>query len=173
VTVESVRARDADIIFGYEGSMEMPKPTGDHQKLYVFAGEWEGAETMMPGPMGPGGTAVGKMKARVDIDGFYVISDYVQEKDGAIVYRGHGVYGFDAQGAEFTWYWVDSMGFPSVPARGKWTGDTLLFEASHGGGKSRYTYRFEGNDEHHFRIENCFDGKTWSVFMDATYVRRA
>ncbi|HEY2513113.1 MAG TPA: DUF1579 family protein [Polyangiaceae bacterium] len=153
--------------------MEMPKVTKDHEKLYVFAGEWAGEEKMHPGPMGPGGSGHGTMKARVDIDGFYVISDYVQDQGGRASYRGHGVYGYDAQAGEYTWYWVDSMGMPSVPSRGKWQGDTLTFEASHPGGKGRYVYRFEGKDKHHFRIENSFDaGKTWNVFMEATYTRK-
>lgn len=154
--------------------MEMPKPTKEHEKLHIFAGEWEGEETMHASPMGPGGTARGKMKARVDIDGFYVISDYVQERDGAITYRGHGVYGYDPQGGKFSWYWVDSMGFPSVPSPGTWDGDTLTFSSSHPGGQGRYVYRWEGKDKHHFRIENSFDGgATWSTFMEATYTRVA
>jgi len=121
--------------------MDMPKVGPSHQKLYVLAGEWQGTETMMPSPMGPGGTATGNMKARVDIDGFYVISDYTQQRDGAVTYRGHGVYGFDTTTNECTWYWIDSMGMASVPARGTWTGDTLTFESSMPGGKGRYSYR--------------------------------
>ena len=35
--------------------MEMPKVTQKHESLYVFAGEWIGAEKMHAGPMGPGG----------------------------------------------------------------------------------------------------------------------
>lgn len=154
--------------------MEMPKVTPDHEKLYAFAGEWEGEETMSPGPMGPGGSATGKMKARVDIDGFFVISDYVQEKDGKVSYRGHGVYGFDAGTGEYTWYWVDSMGFAAVPSRGKWEGDTLTFSSSHGGSLGRYVYRWEGRDVHHFSIAHSMDGgATWMTFMEAKYVRKA
>jgi len=153
-------------------AMDMPKVGPSHQKLYVLAGEWQGTETMMPSPMGPGGTATGTMKARVDIDGFYVISDYAQQRDGAVTYRGHGVYGFDTTTNEYTWYWIDSMGMASVPARGTWTGDTLTFESSMPGGKGRYSYRFEGKDKHFFRIENSFDGgATWVLFMEATYTR--
>jgi hypothetical protein len=153
--------------------MEMPKVTKEHEKLHLFAGEWEGKETMQASPMGPGGEASGVMKARVDIDGFYIISDYEQHKNGAVSYRGHGVYGYDAQAGQYTWYWVDSMGFASVPSRGKWEGDTLTFESDSPGGKGRYIYRFEGKDTHHFRIENSFDGgKNWALFMDATYTRK-
>jgi hypothetical protein len=115
--------------------MDMPKVGPSHQKLYVLAGEWQGTETMMPSPMGPGGTATGTMQARVDIDGFYVISDYAQQRDGAVTYRRHGVYGFDTTTNEYTWYWIDSMGMASVPARGTWTGDTLTFESSMPGGR--------------------------------------
>jgi hypothetical protein len=154
--------------------MEMPKVTPHHEKLYAFAGEWDGDEKMMPSPMGPGGPAKGKMVGRVDIDGFWVITDYVQTQNGAATYRGHGVYGYDAETGEYTWYWVDSMGMSSVPSRGKWVSDTLTFESSHPGGKGRYVYRWEGKDTHHFRIENSFDGgATWVLFMEATYRRRA
>ncbi len=153
--------------------MEMPKVTKNHEKLYVFAGEWVGEETIHPSPLGPGGPAKGSLEARVDIDGFYVISDYVQEMGGAVTYRGHGVYGFDGSTGEYTWYWVDSMGMPSVPSRGRWEGDTLTFESEHPGGKGRYVYRFEGQTKHHFHIENSFDGgKTWVRFMEAVYTRR-
>lgn len=153
--------------------MDMPKPTPEHEKLHVFAGDWDADEVMHPGPMGPGGRRTGRMSARVDIDGLFVLSDYVQEHEGKVVYRGHGVYGFDAQKGEHTWYWVDSMGFPSVPSRGKWEGDTLVFRSSGPGHEGRYTYRWTGRDEHHFSIESSFDGgATWAVFMEGTYRRR-
>ncbi|MEP6653881.1 MAG: serine hydrolase [Myxococcales bacterium] len=71
--------------------MEMPKVTEEHEKLHVFAGEWEGEEMMKPGPMGPGGLARGEMKVRVAIDGFFVLSDYVQRKDGAPGYGHRGL----------------------------------------------------------------------------------
>jgi hypothetical protein len=97
--------------------MDMPKVGPSHQKLYVLAGEWQGTETMMPSPMGPGGTATGTMKARVDIDGFYGISDYAQQRDGAVTYRGHGVYGFDTTTNEYTWYWIVGAGARDLDRR--------------------------------------------------------
>ena len=82
---------------------------------------------------------------------------------------------YDPQSDEYTWYWVDSMGMPSSVSRGRWLGDTLTFESAHpGGGGGRYVYRWEGNDKHHFKIENTFDGgQTWNPFMEATYLRKA
>ena len=68
--------------------MEMPKPTEEHRRLHAFLGEWEGEEKLSPSPWGPGGTARGRSTCRLDLDGFFVIQDYVEEKDGRVSYRG-------------------------------------------------------------------------------------
>ncbi len=61
--------------------MDMPKPTKEHQKLSELAGTWEGEETLAPSPWGPGGKARGKMTHRMDLDGFFLVQDYIEEKD--------------------------------------------------------------------------------------------
>ncbi len=151
--------------------MDMPKPTEDHRRLHVLAGEWIGDEKLSPSPWGPGGAAIGRSNCRVDLDGFWVVQDYVEEKDGRTTYRGHGVFGFDVQTKEYCWYWIDSMGFvPAGPSRGKWEGDTLTLISQSPRGQGRYTYRFENERTYHFRIENSFDGgKTFQTFMEGTY----
>src|SRR5215471_7657747 len=99
----------------------IPHPSERHKKLEIFVGSWIGEEKLSPSPWGPGGTAKGKTTARLDIDGLYVIADYVEEKDGKPVFRGHSIYGWDEQKKNYVWYWVDSMGMPpGQPARGKW-----------------------------------------------------
>src|SRR5215831_3482400 len=98
---------------------EMPKPTDEHLRLQKLVGEWEGTETLSPSPWGPGGKATGRSSIRSDLDGFFVIQDYVEEKDGRVVFRGHGVFGWDAGDKKYIWYWVDSMGsVPAAPSRG-------------------------------------------------------
>jgi hypothetical protein len=151
--------------------MEMPKPTEEHRKLHVLAGDWVGDEKLSPSPWGPGGDAVGRSNIRVDLDGFFVVQDYVEEKDGRTVFRGHGVFGYDVQAKEYIWYWVDSMGFPpSAPSRGRWEGDTLTFKSTSPQGEGRYTYRFQGERSYHFRLENSFDGgKTFTLLMEGSY----
>ena len=153
----------------------MPQPTAEHKKLHLLAGEWEGDETIAPSPWGPGGPAKGRSSIRVAVDGFYLVQDYVEEKDGRTVFRGHGIFGWDAQQQTYTWYWCDSMGqVPSQPSRGRWLGDTLVFESSSPQAQGRYTYRFEGDATYHFKLENSFDGgKTWLTFMDGTYRKTA
>lgn len=151
----------------------MPKPNEHHQKLHRLAGTWVGEEKLEPSPWGPGGTAVGRMTGDVALDGFFVVSDYVEEKDGKVAFRGHSVFGWDDQAKSVTWYWFDSMGqTPPAPSRGTWDGDTLVLRSTSPQGEGRYSYRFEGKDRYVFRIENSTDGgKTWKKFMEGKYRR--
>src|SRR4051794_16502855 len=123
--------------------MEMPKPQAEHTKLAQLAGTWEGEETLSASPWGPGGKAFGRYTMRSDLDGFFVIQDYVEERDGKVSFRGHGVFGFDSNAKQYTWYWVDSMGGPADPARGSWNGDTMIFTSKNPQNEGRYTWRFE------------------------------
>ena len=113
----------------------------------------------------------GNRDLRIDLDGFFVVQDYVEEKDGQTVFRGHGVFGYDAQAKEYCWFWVDSMGFvPAAPSRGRWEGDTLTFRSVSPQGEGRYTYRFQSDRRYSFRLENSFDGgKTFTLMMEGTY----
>jgi hypothetical protein len=153
--------------------MQMPTPSEAHQKLQALLGAWIGTETISPSPWGPGGTAVGKNELRLDLDGFFVVQDYVQERDGTVSFRGHGLFGWDGEKKAYAWYWVDSMGFvPDGPAYGQWQGDTLALAKSTPRGQARYTFRFDSERSYRFTIENSFDGgATWLTFMEAVYHR--
>ena len=154
---------------------EMPKPTEQHRKLHALAGEWEGAETLAPSPWGPGGPAMGSMKYRVDLEGFFVVGDYVEEKDGQVVFRGHSVFGWDEKQKNYVWWWLDSMGsIPAAPSRGKWEGNTLIFESKSEMGESRYTFQFLGEEKYSMRLANRFPGQSdFTTFMEGTYARKA
>ena len=152
----------------------MPVAGENHKKLHRLAGRWTGAEKMSKTPFSPGGEAIGTSIMRVDIDGFFVIQDYVQTRGGKTSYKGHGIFSYDETKKTFIWYWVDSMGFvPPGPSRGQWNGDTLVFEHEPIGDKrGRYTYRFPDADSYTFQIENSDDaGKTWYTFIEAVYHR--
>jgi hypothetical protein len=154
--------------------MEMPKVTDQHRKLYALTGDWEGTETMAESPWGPAGTAIGKLHIRTDLNGFFVLQDYIQEKDRKVTFSGHGIFGYDLEAGNYTWYWVDAMGFvPDAPARGKFEGDTLKLEKATPRGSARYAHRLEGKNSYQFTIENSFDqGKSWQTFLSAAYRRK-
>src|SRR4029079_8031956 len=97
--------------------MEIPKHTESHRRLERLAGDWMGEELLFPSPWDPkGGPAISRLTAHMGLDGFFLVTDYVQERDGRISYRGHGLYGWDAQQGVYTMHWFDSMG--SGPGQG-------------------------------------------------------
>jgi hypothetical protein len=130
-----------------------------------------GEEKMEPSPWGPGASTHGKYVSRVDIDGFNVVQDYVQEKEGKVSFRGHGVFAHDTRAHDVTWYWVDTTGHvPATPARGTWQGDTLTLSSMSPEGGGRFTFRLEGDHSFEFVLENSFDGgQTWTKFMSGRY----
>jgi Protein of unknown function (DUF1579) len=151
----------------------MPMVTEQHTRLHVFAGDWVGEETMAPSPWGGGGPAVGRYTGRLVCDGFFVAQEYAQERDGAVSFRGHGLFGYDVPQERFAWFWVDSMGsVPRQPAWGTWSGNTLQFTSQSPEGSGRYTFVFDGSDRYEFRLENSFDGgSSWQTFMTGLYRR--
>jgi len=154
--------------------MHMPTVTDQHRKLSALAGTWTGQETLHPSPWdAKGGTATARITSRTDLDGFVVITDYVQERNGQVSYRGHGIFGWDPGEKCYTMHWFDSMGSPcNTPARGRWEGNKLSFDQRSPMGHSRYTYTFEKDGQYKFSIENSQDGKQWSTFMDGGYTRK-
>ncbi len=153
--------------------MEMSKPKEEHRKLHQLAGTWKSEETMYPSPWDPkGGTATGKTVSRMDLDGFFLISEYVQERCGQVSYRGHGVFGWSDKEKAYTMHWFDSMGSDcATPARGEWSGNTLTFLQKTPMGHARYVYTLEGEGRYRFALEQSQDGKSWSKFMEGKYAR--
>jgi hypothetical protein len=63
--------------------MDMPRPTEEHRRLTAFAGSWTGDERLHPSPWdAKGGPATTKVDARMGLDGFALIQDAQQEREG-------------------------------------------------------------------------------------------
>jgi Protein of unknown function (DUF1579) len=154
--------------------MEMPKAQEQHKKLQDLSGTWTGEETMHPSPWDPqGGKATSRIVSRMEVDGFFLVSDYVQERGGRPTYRGHGVFGYDADQKCYTMHWFDSMCSPTgEPGRGTWEGNRLVFDQKSPMGHGRFTYEFEGKDRYRFQMEHSQDGKQWAKFLDAIYTKK-
>src|SRR5438874_1867217 len=88
----------------------MPQPTEHHRKLAALEGTWTGAEKLYPSPWGPGGQATGRTRSKLSIDGFFLVQDYEEEKDGQVVFHGHGVMGYEPREQSYLWYWFDRWG---------------------------------------------------------------
>ena len=154
--------------------MSMPKPGPAHERLSRFVGTWSIAETMHPSPWDPdGGEREGRTTYRLGCDGFFLICDYEQLHEGAVTFRGHGVYGYDPKAQKYTMRWFDSIGNdPGAATLGEWNDDVLVFEHATARGHARYTYTWESDDRFSFRLENSPDGESWKSFLDSVYTRQ-
>ena len=148
----------------------MPKVDENHQRLERLAGSWVAEEQLSPSPWGAGGTATGRVEARMALDGFFLLTDYQQEREGRVTFRGHSVHGWDPQRKVVVWYWVDSMGLPPpAPATGRWEGDALVMTQATPMGQSRYSWRLDGDGSYRFAIESSPDGEKWQLFTEGQY----
>lgn len=156
--------------------MDLATPTKEHTRLEAFAGSWIGEETIHPSQWeAVGGKAIGHVEARVDLSGFFLLTDYAQERDGRIVHRGHGVFGYDATEALYTLHWFDSMGFGAIvePARGTFEDGALVLQQSGLFGHSRYVYRANGPNAYVMKLDVSVDGEAWQPLLEGTYTRQA
>lgn len=154
--------------------MQMPQPTEQHRKLEAFIGTWVGEDTMHPAPWSPqGGRGTTTYTGWLELDGFFVIGDDVQERPGQGVYRAHKVFGWDAAQGQYTFYFVDSTGQnPPAAARGSWEGDTVTFEQPAPAGRLRYRYTFDGERQYTFQMALSRDGASWQPLIDGVYHRQ-
>ena len=65
-----------------EDHLAAPLPLEEHRKLKVFAGEWSGEEMVYPSRWAQGGPATSHVIARIDLNGFYLIQDTRQMREG-------------------------------------------------------------------------------------------
>lgn len=152
--------------------MDMPKPTPGHQKLERLAGTWQGTETMYPSQWDPkGGTATGRNESRIAVGGFALVTDYRQERDGAVTFEGHGVMTYDPKRAVYVLHWFDSMGSPPEVFEGDFAGDVLT--VSHGGPgmHARLVYDVSQDGVLKSRMDMSQDGEEWATFFDSDYQR--
>ena len=152
--------------------MEMPIPSAGHRKLEKIAGRWEGEEKMYPSPWDQkGGTAIGRISSRVALNGFALINDYEQERDGEITFTagqtGHGVFTYDPEEDSYTLVWVDCMGAPPEIFKGNFEGDVLKLAHGGPGMHVRLTYNVSEPDCLTTSMEMSQDGQTWNRFFDA------
>ena len=152
---------------------EMPKPNAAHARLHALAGRWIGQETIPPCPWDPqGGTAVGHCDNRIALDGWVLLHDYEQERDGRICFRGHGVFSFDAATGEYVLHWWDTMGVTPNVFRGVFVDHRLVLNCHDSQGHSRTTWELPGGDTYRFQMEMSQDGVQWQTMMSGEYQRQ-
>ena len=149
-----------------------PTALEEHRKLAVFAGEWSGDEMVYPSRWSEGGPATALVKAHVALNGFYLIQDTVQMRDGKESFGTHGVFTFDREDRRYKLFWHDSLGYYSpAPASGGWTGNTLILVRGSLRGNARHVYEVVDNDNYTMKIQFSPDAEGWSDVLTGTYRR--
>lgn len=152
--------------------MEMPKPSPGHVRLEKLAGRWEGEETMYPSQWDPkGGTAIGRTTSRVALNGFALIGEYEQERNGVITFSGHSVFTFEPEESLYSLHWFDCLGTAPEMFTGRFEGD--IFTMAHGGPgmHARMTYDVTDGDHLAMKMEMSQDGTSWKTLFDGRYQR--
>src|SRR6201988_5459138 len=110
-----------------EDHLAAPSPLPEHKKLEVFAGEWSGEEMVYPSRWTQGGPATSRVVARMDLNGFYLIQDARQIRDGKESFATHALFTYDREDRLYKLFWHDSLGyFPPSPASGGLTARQTL-----------------------------------------------
>jgi hypothetical protein len=154
--------------------MKMPKPSAAHKKLHKLAGNWSGEEVISPSPFDPeGGTAKGKIKNKVALDGFAVTQEYQQKRGGKNNFSGVGIFRFDAQANEYQLIWADSTGGAPDDFRGTFVKNVLALTARNPQGHFRCTFDLSKKDRYTFDMEVSPDGAQWFAFMSGKYKKKS
>jgi hypothetical protein len=152
--------------------MDKPRPTEQHRRLEEFAGQWVGKERIsQPSSYTTRSEATGTFDFYMDVGGFFLVGDYVEEADGERLLAGHLLWGWDAKNKCYTMHWFDTYGSPpDRPGRGQWEGDTLAFEHDLPSHKGRTVFTL-GGGELGFRVEMNVGGQGWKTAVEGTYAR--
>jgi Protein of unknown function (DUF1579) len=137
--------------------LDAPVALDEHRKLAAFAGKWAGEEVVFPSRWTAGGPAQSRVVARIDLNGFYLIQDTHQTRDGKETFATHGVFTYDRDDRTYKLFWHDSLGYYApAPASGAWVGNV---------------YEVIDNDNYTMKIQFSPDAEGWADVLTGVYKR--
>ncbi|MBR0971678.1 MULTISPECIES: DUF1579 family protein [Bradyrhizobium] len=147
-------------------------PLAEHARLAAFAGEWNGEEVVFPSRWTEGGSATSHVVAHMDLNGFYLIQDSVQTREGKQSFATHGIFTFDREDRTYKLFWYDSLGYtPPSPASGGWVGKTLTLVRGSLRGNARHVYEIIDDDSYSLKIQFSPDAEGWADVLTGVYRR--
>ena len=155
-----------------EDRLSAPKPQEEHKRLAVFAGEWTGEEMVYPSRWNAGGPATSRVSSRIDLNGFYLVQDTRQMRDGKETFATHGVFTYDREDRLYKLFWFDSLGYyPPSPASGNWQGKSLVLVRGSLRGNARQVDEVIDDNSYSMKIQYSPDAEGWADVLTGVYRR--
>ena len=152
--------------------MTMPLLTDAHRELRRLVGIWRGEERLFPSPWAPNGaTAMGVVRNVVALDGFAVVQDYEQVRDGKVTFRGHGVFRWDPESGDYVLHWFDSSAQAPSEFRGPLLDGVLTLGTGQPHGQTRAIFDLRTEHRYHYLMQVSSDGREWHPFVEGNYTR--
>ena len=108
----------------------------------------------------------------MDLNGFYLIQDSVQLRDGKQVFATHGIFTWDREDRAYKLFWYDSLGYTSPsPASGGWVGNTLTLVRGSLRGNARHVYEILDDKSYALKIQFSPDAEGWADVLSGVYHR--
>lgn len=146
-----------------------PTPGPEHKRLAMFAGKWNGAGEMKPGPFGPGGKMTWAESCEWFAGNFAIVC-HTDMKSPMGDGKGLSVLAYHMEDKNYVYFGITSVG-EVEDSRGtvqgkvwNWTGEGKMQGKPY---KIRYSITEKSNDAYTFKFEMSQDaGKTWVVAME-------
>jgi hypothetical protein len=108
----------------------------------------------------------------MDLNGFYLIQDAHQTRDGKESFATHALFTYDREDRLYKLFWHDSLGyFPPSPASGSWAGKTLTLVRGSLRGNARHVYEIVDDNNYSMKIQFSPDAEGWSDVLTGVYKR--
>ena len=108
----------------------------------------------------------------MDLNGFYLVQDSVQMRDGKQAFASHGIFTYDRDDRTYKLFWYDSLGYtPPSPASGGWVGKTLTLVRGSLRGNARHVYEIIDDDSYSLKIQFSPDAEGWADVVTGVYRR--
>ena len=146
--------------------------TGTMATTPVPTAEGPGLAWDAPSRWTAGGSATSKVVARMDLNGFYLIQDTRQMRDGKESFATHGVFTYDREDRTYKLFWHDSLGYyPPSPASGGWAAKSLILVRGSLRGNARHVYEIVDDNTYNLKIQFSPDAEGWNDVLTGVYRR--
>lgn len=164
---------------GFGRAQEFPKPGPEHEHLKAMAGEWDAEVKFYAKPGEAPIESKGQYSGKLDVGGFFLITDFKGSPVGGEKFHGRGLTGYDPFKKKYTGVWVDSMSPAMYTTEGEFDKQGKVYtETMQGPGpdgkvvKMRLTTEIKDKDHMVFKMYSPAEDGKEKLTMEISYARK-